>query len=901
MKPILQRLILGGAVIGLIAGASSAAVTLTEDSYTTPPDQSTPVYIMENQWIRVIIGKGDTSYTVDGAPQTDSTARGTVIVLNDKTGQVPNESQLAVPNTSATKPHVGNNGGYSAYRDRMDAKDPVWSSVVVTGSVDPGNTVATVTVDQDELSAGFHVVKTYTLRDNEKWLQVNWAWQNNNVVDYARPDGSASSAIESIIYSVPGGSKDANDISFAMVKDNSGTGAVAGLNATVGNQWYGGGGTPLAPEMAQGWLAIVDPANTSVLANTWDLAAQQAADNGVAKTRGGVFGNRFTFEVLYQNIAANSTLNFQQNLIVDNGLNQITYAKEGQLLASVETEDAYNLESTATATFKLNSLNPTSAVTYDIKNIHVEDRNTGQTVSGITIPDITGVNVASNAHVTAGARQFTPRAPGFVEGTSYVVKGDLYDGTTLVSTLSSRPFQIHAADSSVFLYQDSATGDYVLENQVYRAIIDDQSGQVNFFYLKDPATGELIRNQTVTSTPPYPMFRDFMQPSGPQVPFGNYTATMNPNGTDTGTSKSLKFDAIANDGTGLLAKTYSLDSMSRSLKVNFSLMVLGDINGGGFYSEVPMAPDGHAGSADRFSAHTADGLLLTHPAPGTFPTTEYWMGSKNDNGSIVAGDQAELDQPWMAMRDSQITDALAVSWNRADQQTYSPLLNGSKVTMNSFYLQSNYNQFPRVHFTNIPVSTTLDTDMYLMCDTGFGAVSYAEANRVLAGIWANNSDNPAGAAFNGTAALTNTSTGDKTFALKNIRILDSTGAATAAGPDITGIAVAAAAQADPAITFTIPQDQAQGAYTLAADLYDGETMVTTLLSTQFNVTAPVAGPTGDLNGDSKVDDADVQIALKLAGGITTATSGDITNGDLDGDGAITALDATAIAIKAQAG
>jgi hypothetical protein len=915
MKPILQRFLLGGATLGLIAGASSAAVTLTQDTLTVAGDP-VPVYIVENQFIKFVVVRGGIDWTptlTDHVPDPYTGAIGGVLALYDKTGPVPDASQLTVIGTQGTAnnppyangfewPGLSHGRSFIAFRDRMNARDPDPTTPTITASLNAGATEARIVVEEDSLITGFHIKKTYILRDNEKWVQTDFAWTNNTGANYTQP--GTSSAIESIIYATPGGAKDANDTQFGMVGPNGATGAVAGLNANVGNQWYGKGGTPLVPPLSQGWLSVVDPANTSVLATTWDLAQQQAVSTtpGIAGVRGGSFGSRFTFEILYETIPAGETLNFTHNLIVDHGLTELTYAKEGQLLAAVETKDAYNIESAVTATFKINSLNPTSAVTYDIKNIRVENRATGTQVSDVTLPDINGINVASNANVTAGTRQFTPRAPGFTVNESYVVKGDLYvsgQGTP-VTTLSSRPFQINPANAKVFLYQDAASGDYVLENEVYRAVISAAKGEVSFFFLKDPTTGSLIRGQTVTSTPPYPMFRDFVRPTGGQTGFGNYAVFLDPNGTDSGTEKSIQFIGGSSDNAASITKTYSLASMSRTLAANLQVEA-GTLAGAGYYSEVPMAPGGTSGASDLFSAHTADGLLIVHPDAATITSdTEFWMGAKSAAGDIVPGELPELDQGWMAMRDSSTTDALAITWDLAKQKAYSLTPTGAagKETMNSLLIRSDYNQLARVHFTNFAENGALDTTMYLMADTGFKLVSYAEANRVMAGIWAVQSNNPAGSALDATIGLTNTSTSAKTFDVKNIRIVKDTGESTPAGADVTGIAIAAADHAAPATTFTLPAGQAAGVYTIQADLYEGATKLATLVSPTFNVTGAVVGGSGDINNDTVVDKADVTLALKIAGGLVASDSGQVSRGDLNGDGKISVEDATAIARKA---
>jgi hypothetical protein len=218
--------------------------------------------------------------------------------------------------------------------------------------------------------------------------------------------------------------------------------------------------------------------------------------------------------------------------------------------------------------------------------------------------------------------------------------------------------------------------------------------------------------------------------------------------------------------------------------------------------------------------------------------------------------------------------------------------------MNSLLIRSDYNQLARVHFTNFAENGALDTTMYLMADTGFRLVSYAEANRVMAGIWAVQSNNPAGSALDATIGLTNTSTSAKTFDVKNIRIVKDTGESTPAGADVTGIAIAAADHAAPATTFTLPAGQAAGVYTIQADLYEGATKLATLVSPTFNVTGAVVGGSGDINNDTVVDKADVTLALKIAGGLVASDSGQVSRGDLNGDGKISVEDATAIARKA---
>jgi hypothetical protein len=842
---------------GSLVSPARADVTLTYDNTTDPAEA---VWILENDKIAVTISD------VAGA------RKGRVKSLVKKTGPGTGGNQSAPGTSYSYYDRVSTRAStlQSLFEDLDNPGTPQSRSLVVTESNKPTG------------KPEFAITKIYTLRDHENTLEVHLKFENLGVDYLDMKDG-----LSTLAYIAPGGSAPAGDNVFVKT--------VNGLDAAgSGNTLWGQDLEALTgrPELAEAWAAGVDSANGVINAITWDLPTQkQFSKDGISSTKVFRGGDRFQIEPLYTSVPAGGTVDFTTYFIVDDGVPVVSYAAYNSLIAGVSTDSfGYSRKSTINAQIQLNSTKTTDA-SWDVKNIRLT-RADG-TGTDITFPDITGVAVAAGAHVT---HDLTSTAPATAPEGTYRIKADVYPagGSTRLTTLISQDFDI-VADKVILV--ETTPGSWLLENEVLQVMIDPK-GEITQYNLKTAEN----RNQVDMT---YNLFRDYTKPAGGLHGFSvkpETLSTANPSGTDSSTKKSVAITGLASaDGT--LNKTYTLESMSRSLKAD---LVYTNVNpavdpllGGGYYPQSAFRPGGTTGAADVFSAKSATGLLTPHTA-----STNFWFGAIDQaDGTVKVGDSPELTEPWMAGSDTTLTDAIAVSWNLADQKAHSLVpTDGSgtdPVTSNKVYVSGGYGRLAvESHFTNILSTTPLTTTMYAMGDTGFKLVSYAEGMRVMAGIWSNQDDAVAGTVLSANAAVSNVGTTNRTFDLKNFRLVKDTGEATPAGADQTGIALTPSQRSDKTLAVTIPAGLAAGSYTLQADLYEGATKVSTLITQAVNITAAALPASGDVNGDTNVNAADVTLALQIAGGLATADSGNIARGDINADGAITVDDATAIARKA---
>ena len=642
--------------------------------------------------------------------------------------------------------------------------------------------------------------------------------------------------------------------------------------------------------MTDGYLALQNKISGVYDVVTWDLPAQQAHGvSGVSATKLLISAtSRYQFEPIYVNAAAGETLVWKQNFIVDDDMAVVSGVTPDAVAGIIPASPSYPQGSTATVAFRINSINRATAKSYDIKDIQLIDLATSTVAK--TATNITNVAVASNAHVLAGTKQFN--LTGLAVG-AYVVKASLTaagDGAVL-STLMSKPIMITAADVKVQLYQDTGTGNWILENEVLRASIT-ANGEITILELKDAEN----RNQVNSS---YNLFRDYVRPLNSSVGFTGYSSTADPNGTDTPTRKSILFSGGYN-AYGDVSKLFTLESTSRSLQADltFTSQLEETLYGQGYFSHCALAPGGSGNANDRFTARGTNRLVTPHTA-----SQRVWYGYRPASQAGTELEDIELTEPWMATTDTVLTDAIAITWDRAKQVTYSldPEGGNSPVTLNSVYQAGGFGRHvAEAHFTNIPGYATMSTTMHVMAGTGFMLVGYAEANRVMAGIWPNAAEVPAGSALSFSVGLTNTGTTERTFDVKNIAMVKSTGEATTGPADETGIVLAASAHVTKDLNFLVTAGQDQEAYTLTADLYEGSAKVATLTSLPFTVTQPVIVANGDVDGSGIVDGADALLALKIAAGLSVSDANQIGRGDITpdpGDKALTIEDAAAIARK----
>lgn len=857
MRMLPLRFTLTAVLITVLTGISYGAATLVEMDVIVG-ETAVPCYVFENPYLQVAVQKSN----------------GRVIGIIKKTE----------PGIDTTQTRTN----FPSYLDRVNQKGATGPVYTINPNGDDSSDRVSLKIDETvDTGAGitFAVSKLYELCDNSKVLETTLRFTNNDP-GVAWEPANPQNGLESIIYSIPGGATPSGN--EAQVKTAS------GIDSVMATSWWGlaPSGTTARPEVTEGYMATQDKISGVHNIITWDFASQQAHGvGGVSATKLYVSGtSRWQIEPIYVNAAAGETLVWKQNFIVDDDMAVVSGVTPDAVAGVILANPSYPQGSTATVTFKINSINRSMAKSYDIKDIQLIDLATSSVAK--TATNITNVAVASNAHVLAGTKQFN--LTGLAVG-AYVVKASLTasgDGAVL-STLMSKPIMITAADVKVQLYQDAGTGNWVLENEVLRAIITEK-GEITILELKDAEN----RNQVNSS---YNLFRDYVRPLGSSVGFTDYYATADPNGTDTPTRKSILFSGGYN-AYGDASKLFTLESTSRSLQADLTFTSQLDelLGGQGYFSHCALAPGGSGNANDRFTARGTTGLLAPHTA-----SKRVWFGYLPPPRPAIETDllDAELTEPWMATTDTVVTDAIAITWDRTKQLEFSAAPEGStnKVTLNSVYQAGGFNRHvAEAHFTNIPGYATMSTTMHVMAGTGFQLVSYAEAKRVMAGIWPNAAEVPAGSTLSFSVGLTNTGTTERTFDVKNIAIVKSTGEPTTGPADETGIVLAASAHTTKDFNFLVPAGQSQEAYVLSADLYEGTTKVATLTSLPFTVTEPVIVANGDVDGNGIVDGADALLALKIAAGLSVSDANQVGRGDIfpdPGDKMLTIEDATVIARK----
>lgn len=734
--------------------------------------------------------------------------------------------------------------------------------------------------------------KVYTLESMSRSLQAD--------LDYTQDvDNLVGEGYFSQVAAAPGGGGDEADRFTAKTADG-----LAAPNGAGGHFWFGvqppspaDGTVKLATRfgpLVEPWMATTDTTVKDALAVSWDMAKQQQysltpTDGSAPVTMNQVYDaaghSRHVMEAHFTNIPQGETLHTTMYSMGAPGFGSVSYAEGMRVMAGAWTDRGLAAAGDAfTGAIGISNVGVTNR-TFSLKNIRLVgpggvSTSLGADVSGIATTPAQHVDTPVSGTIPAGAA-----------GGAYSVQADLFENGMPVTTLISLPINVVVA-APVTLTQDGLSNNWVLENEVVRVGIAP-NGEVTDYQLKTAGNRDQV-------DPSYHLFRDYTKPAGSLAGFSTSGdgAIPNPNGTDSATRKSLTIGGL-NNANGTVDRTFTLESMSRSLAAGIVYTnktgAADPILGGGYFPQTSFRAGGTTGASDQFTAKSADNLLAPHDAG-----KNYWFGAiDTKEGGVVAGDMPELTEPWMAQTDATLTDAVALSWSLADQKAHSltPPDASEPVTSNNVYVSGGYGRAAtQVHFTNIVSAEPLDTTMYIFGDTGFQSISYAEGMRVMAGIWAGG-DTPAGGSLSVTAGLTNVGTTSRTFAIKDIRLVNASGVSIAAGADQTNIALTAAQHADRTVTFAVPAAQAPGTYTLRAELYEGAAKVSTLISLPFNITPPVTGGTGDVDNSGTVTDADVVMALKIAGGLLPADAGQALRGDMDGDGALTALDAVLITRK----
>lgn len=839
-------------LLGLLAAMAAApragaAVTLTDDGTN---------WVLENEMLKVSIKKSN----------------GRSLSVIKKTGAGANGNQSGVSESFLT---------------RVNQKAPTWTTITPNVDGDDSDAKRSLLFEGDvTIVAGqtFHFRQVFRLVENSKALELEIAATNNTGADWSPPN--PQNGVQSIYYTTVGGSSSLND----EVHVKTATGLDVAPGATTGTTyWWGAAPAGTAPreEVTEGWMAAVDNVNTVINAWTWDHGIQkQFSQDGVTANKVFSTGNRFQLEPLFDFVPAGATLTFKHHLIVDDGITDVSYAAPNSVIAGLAFASiAFPQGATANAAIQINSTK-LEAASYDVKNLRLVDADTGAKVADVAAAN--GIAVAANAHVSLNRQVNLSVPPG-----NYQLRGELYaaGGAQPITTLISRTIIVSPADVKVTLVQDPQTGNWVLENEVMRIVLtQDGEGQAVDFKYPDGTRSQV--------NPAWQVFRDYIQPEATGWRFKEYQAQADPFGTDTPTRKTISF-ANAYNTIADLTKTFTLESMSRSLQMDYRVtnVQFDPVGGQGFYTATALAPGGGGNAADVASARTVDGFMTPHVV-----STREWFGGIPPAAPAGSVDAPELVEGWIGVADTAVTDAIAMTWDMDKQKQYriTPEGGGAPVTLNSLFMASSFNrQIVEPHFSGIPGGGTLETTMYAVGDTGYKLVGYAEGKRVMAGIWANQDTASAGGALSVSGAITNIGVTSRTFALKNIRLRSMADGATATfGADQDGIALAPAARSDRDLSGAIPGGVSDGAYAVVADLYEGATKIAAVESQPFTV-APPAALMGDINGDGFVKQDDVILGLRVAGGLAAAGADEAARGDMSGDGAISIEDIVAIARKWQ--
>ncbi|HEY3267733.1 MAG TPA: hypothetical protein VGM37_12455 [Armatimonadota bacterium] len=363
---------------------------------------------------------------------------------------------------------------------------------------------------------------------------------------------------------------------------------------------------------------------------------------------------------------------------------------------------------------------------------------------------------------------------------------------------------------------------WVLANDYLQVAVDKATGKV-IGVVKVQGDGA---GASQTRGTDYESYLDWVSQTGS----ANATRVLTPNGDgdDSDAKCSLKITGVITTGGRAfnLVKTYRLRDGSKVLETEFSFTNTASTDYSaadpynGVTSSLYLQPGGSKGASDDMEVKTAFGLEA-------FAATT-WFGS-------ASGAHPELAEGWLSCVDTASGIVNVVLWPLAYQKAHSA--DGVSNTRGA----SNSNRFMVTpSFTLIKAGETLSWKQYLVIDDKLTAVSYAdvETNPVVAGISLNNAAAAQGATVTATFGVNNISpTAAASYDIKNIRVLDSTGAKALDIPAITGINVAANAHGGAARQFTAALTP--GNYTIAGDLYvsGAAAPISTLFSKTLIVTS----------------------------------------------------------------
>ncbi|HEY3265958.1 MAG TPA: PQQ-binding-like beta-propeller repeat protein [Armatimonadota bacterium] len=429
-----SRLLRAGLVLlaaASVGGASRAAVTMVLASVAldpTKPTATTSCYVMENDYLKVVV----------------HATNGKVYFVYKKTAPSANVTQSSYGYPTLDRVNQAGTSGTVTLTANPDADDgPAKQSLKVAETINAGTGLPS-----------FSVTKILRLRDASKYLEEAFSFANSSATAWTPVD--PSNGAESIFYATPAGTTPYPDLVTAK--------SAAGLELPQANTWWGSApaGTAPRPELTEGWMAFSNPSGVTN-AITWDLAAQKAfSQNGVSVNKLYFGSDRFQVEPLFNSIPGAATLNYKQYYIVDDGIPVVSYAAPESVMGGITIDNNQPASGAPfTATILLNSTASTDA-SYDVINFGLEDASHGPAAPA---PDIHGIAVPANAHVTAGSNTFTPPA-GFTG--VFTVRADVLKDGFPVTTLRSTPITISAG--STFAYKNG----YVALDKANNPTMDDK-------------------------------------------------------------------------------------------------------------------------------------------------------------------------------------------------------------------------------------------------------------------------------------------------------------------------------------------------------------------------------------------------------------------------------------------
>lgn len=433
-----------------------------------------------------------------------------------------------------------------------------------------------------------------------------------------------------------------------------------------------------------------------------------------------------------------------------------------------------------------------------------------------------------------------------------------------------------AARADVTLVRDAGANTWTLENDFLRVSVN-AAGRVPTLIKK---TG--VAAGTNQAVPSYAAFLERVNEKTPSV----QSLTPDPDGDDSPARRSLRVRETLDSGAGVVfdvTKTYRLRDGEHALEAELSFRNTSAMDWTavdphkGAESLVYVAPGGSAPAGDTVQLMALDGPDVA------FSDRTTWWGA----GAVPRPAPA---QGFLAAVDGVNTTINALVWDVTEQTA------NSRDGRPAVSVYPGVNRFQLEAWrTRLPAGETVTWTQRLLVDDGIPFVSFSAYGSVMGGVVTDRPAYAAGEAVSAVFRLNSTRSGDAVYSLRGPRIIGALDSTMAEAADVEDIPLPAWGRAAPSVAFALPVGTAAGAYTVTADIYEGETRLGAIVSLPVNVAAPVPPQRGDVNADGAVDAADVALCLQVAGGIGPSDPDAARRADVDGDGAATLPDALALA------